>query len=274
MFKKYLNKYNDWAICLILIPVINTINYHLTYSKVRWDWYTYTTYFIDTATGLICWWLIRKTIDFLDKKISYEEGLSKRLSIQFFLTNVITQGFIILSTEVINAFFGNGPLPIKFYTYNLFIFFIWILVINGIYIGIYFYDQWRKTQDLREKDKALRRAGFEVLYGKTIKNIDFENISSFYVTDKTIYLRTNQNQNYVVDDSLNQIMPKLPEELFFRLNRKCIINRFCITGYKKDVNGKLIVNFDRNQIDMENQTISRTTAPDFKKWFSTTMLTE
>lgn len=268
MFKKYLDKYNDWVLCFVLIPLINTINYHLTYSRIRWDWYTYTTYFIDTATGLICWWIIRKIIDFLDKKIPYENALIKRLVIQLFLTNLITLGFIILSTELINSLFGDGPLPIKFYTYNLFIFFIWILVINGIYIGIYFYDEWIKVRHLREKDKELRQNGFEVLYGKNIKNIPFENISLFYVADKTTYLYTIKDRNYVLEFSLNKIMPKLPQELFFRLNRKCITNRNFIKGYKKDVNGKLIVNLNTDKTEIEKQIVSRISAPQFKTWYS------
>ncbi|MDT0607967.1 LytTR family DNA-binding domain-containing protein [Croceitalea rosinachiae] len=272
MFKKYLGKFNDWALCLVLIPLINTINYHLTYSKITWDWYTYTTYFIDTATGFICWWLIRKTIDYLDKKIPYEEALGKRLMIQLISTTLIVQGFIILSTESINFLFGEGPIPIEFYTYNLFIFFIWILVLNGIYIGIYFYVEWKNTKLLREKDKELRQKGFEVLFGKTIKNIDFENISLFYVADGITYLKTNQNRDYSLDISLNQIKLKLPEELFFRINRKFIINRHFILGYKKEINGKLLVNLDKGQIEMQDQIISRITAPEFKRWFSTPAL--
>ncbi len=266
MWPKYLGKYNDGLLCLILIPVINTINYHLTYSRIRWDWYTYTTYAIDTVSGFICWWLIRKITDYFDLRMPYKASLKKRLIHQIVWTTLIVQGFIIGSTELINALFGEGPLPTKFYSYNLFIFFIWILVINGVYIGIYFYDEWKKTQELRVKDKQLRDTGFEILVGNHLKRITFNRIAHFQIDQGATYLYTLDGYRYVLDDSLNKIMPRLPEEHFFRLNRKYIVHRSCINGYKKETNGKLAVQI---VIDgkSEEQIVSRITAPHFKQWF-------
>ncbi|MEM1338329.1 MAG: LytTR family DNA-binding domain-containing protein [Bacteroidota bacterium] len=266
MWSKYLGKYKDGLLCLVLIPVINTINYHLTYAHIRWDWYTYTTYAIDTASGFICWWLVRKITDHLDKRVPYETSLPKRLTHQIVWTTLIVLGFIILSTEVVNALFGDGPLPRKFYTYNLFIFFIWILVINAVYIGMYFYDEWKETQKLRDKDKQLRDRGFEVVVGNQLKMIAFEKIAHFYSDEGSTYLHTINGHRYVLDDSLNKIMPKLPEEFFFRLNRKYIVHRDRIDGYKKEVNGKLAVRIRMDEKQTE-QIVSRTTAPQFKRWF-------
>ena len=265
--KRYLNKYNDLLLFLVLIPLINTINYHLTYSTIRWDWYTYTTYLIDTAQGFIAWWIIRKTILWLDRILPYATNLPKRIGIQILLTNIFAQGFIIAATEIINAIYTDEPLPSGFYTYNLFIFFIWILVINGIYIGIYFYDQWKQMISLREKDKKLRSTGYRVQLGKKTENIAFDNIAAFYVEEGTCYLKTTEGINYVVDQSLNQILPQLPEEIFYRLNRKYIFHRSQIRGFERNVNGKLtamIASFDNLP---EYITISRTTAPGFKQWY-------
>lgn len=270
MISKYLNKYNDILIFLIFIPLINTINYHLTYSHIRWDWYTITTYLIDTAQGYMAWWLIRIIIIFLDEKLPYQKALIKRIFVQLVLTNFIAQSFIILATVIINEIFGDKPLPIKFYTYNLFIFFIWILVINGVYIGIYFYDQWQNITTLRDKDKKLRSNGFEVQLGKTVETISFELISAFYVDEGTTYLKTKENKLFVLDNSLNKIMPKLPEEFFFRLNRKFILHRDLIKNYNKEINGKLSVSLHSSLGLSDKIIISRTIAPDFKRWVSAT----
>jgi hypothetical protein len=242
----------------------------LTYEHIRWDWYTYTTYLIDTAQGYIAWWIIRIIIKFLDRRLPYHKALIKRIFFQLILTNIFAQGFIILATVLINAIFGDKPLPIKFYTYNLFIFFIWILVINGIYTGMYFYDQWLKIIALREKDKKLRSLGFEVQLGKTVETIPFDLISAFYVDDGTTYLKTKENKNFVLDNSLNKIMPKLPEEFFYRLNRKFILHRDLIKNYNKDVNGKLKVSIQEFGNLPDKIMVSRTIAPDFKRWLSAT----
>ena len=270
MVKRYLNKYNDGLLFLFLIPVINTINYHLTYSRIRWDWYTYATYAIDTASGFIAWWIIRKTILWLDVIMPYEKALVKRLGVQILLTNIFAQGFIILSTEIVNELYTDEPLPTKFYTYNLFIFFIWILVINGVYTGIYFYDQWNNTIRLREKDRQLRATGFKVQLGKKIQSIPFDHIAAFYVDDGTPFLKTKDNKNYVIDQSLNKIVLQLPQESFFRLNRKYIVNRAIIKGYERDVNGKLIAMILPTEHLPPTIVISRITAPAFKKWYRET----
>jgi len=271
MYQKYLGKYNDLLLFLLLMPVINTINYHLTYSRIRWDWYTYTTYFIDLAQGYVAWWLARMVILWLDRKIPYENAMAKRIFVQIFLTNLVIQTYLIFITELVNALFGDGPLPIKFYTYNLFIFFIWVLVVNGLYIGYYFHSQWHTVKGLRESDKNLRSTGFEVIMGNTTHNIQFENIIGFYIDDKTSYLLTKDLRRFIIDSSLNKISPKLPEELFFRLNRKYIVHRECITGYKKEVNGKLIVEFKKGIPFEDDPIVSRTTAPEFKRWYSASM---
>lgn len=272
MYKKYLDKYNDLLLFLLLMPLINTINYHLTYSKIRWDWFTYTTYFIDLAQGYIAWWLGRMVIIWLDKKIPYEHAMVKRIFVQIFLTNLVIQTYLILVTELVNSLFGDGPLPLKFYTYNLFIFFIWVLVINGIYIGYYFHSQWLTLKSLRETDKALRTTGFEIAIGNTTKHVSFKQILGFYVEEKTTYLMTKEKQQFVIDSSLNKISSRLPQELFFRINRKCIIHRDYILGYSKSINGKLIVAFATDLPLEEKQVISRITAPEFKKWFGITSM--
>ncbi|MEO1486080.1 MAG: LytTR family DNA-binding domain-containing protein [Bacteroidota bacterium] len=273
MYRKYLGKYNDLLLFLILIPIISTINYYLTYIHIRWDWYTYTTYFIDIAQGYMAWWFGRMAIIWLDTKIAYEKAFAKRIIIQIVLTNIVIQGYLIFITELINYFFGDGPLPMNFYTYNLFIFFIWILVVNGIYIGFYFHSKWHKEQSLRASDKKLRSNGFKIQLGKNAKHIPFEEIAGFYVDDKTSYLLTKTIKQFVIDSSLNKIGPMLPEELFFRLNRKFIIHRDWILGYKKDVNGKLIVAL-KKEIPLEGeQVVSRTTAPEFKRWLGATAQT-
>lgn len=270
MVKRYLNKYNDGLLFLVLIPVINTINYHLTYARVRWDWYTYATYTIDTVTGFIAWWIIRKTILWLDQVMPYEKALVKRIGVQILLTNIFAQGFIIFATEVVNEIYTDDPLPTKFYTYNLFIFFIWILVINGVYIAMYFYNQWSSTLKLRETDKKLRSTGFEVHIGRKTQTIPFDKIAVFYADEGTSYLKTMELRNYVIDRSLNKIEPQLPEELFYRLNRKYIVHRSLIKGFEREVNGKLKALLIPVDDLPDYAIISRTTAPGFKRWFRAT----
>jgi DNA-binding LytR/AlgR family response regulator len=267
MNSRYLGRYNDVLLFIILIPIINTINYHLTYSRIRWDWYTYTTYLIDTAQGYIAWWIIRKIILWFDQVLPYQDGFSKRILLQILLTNIAAQGFIILATEGINALFTDQPLPSNFYTINLFIFFIWILVINGIYISMYFHHEWAATQVLRQKDRQLRASGLEVQLGNSIRMVPFHEIAYIFVDEGVTTLRDASGKTYILDRSLNKLTPGLPQEIFFRLNRKYIAQRNFITGYRKDVNGKLVVNLQPGIQPKEDIIVSRISAPSFKTWY-------
>lgn len=271
MASRYLNKYNDVLLFIILIPLINTINYHLTYSTIRWDWYTYTTYLIDTVQGYIAWWLIRKIILWLDNLLPYQAGFSKRIFLQILCTNLIAQGFIILATEAINTAFSDQPLPSNFYTYNLFIFFIWILVINGIYVGMYFHNQWQETQQLREHDLEVRAKGIDVQLGKKIRNLRFEEIASLYSEEGSTYLLSRDGNRFLLDRSLSGLQKELPEEAFFRLNRAFIAHRDSLEGYRKGAHGKLLVQLREIAGHPGDVPVSRITAPDFKKWFHSGM---
>lgn len=264
---RYLGTYRDVLLFLVLIPVINTINYHLTYSHIRWDWYTVTTYLIDTAQGYIAWWLIREIVITLDKLFPYGRSLPKRIFIQLILTNIVAQGFIILATEGINAIFTDTPLPSNFYTINLFIFFIWILVINGIYIAMYLHRQWLNTQYERQQDLKIRSVGFEVQLGKTVTNLPYSEIGVLLADAGNTTLRTTEGRTYVLDRSLSKLLPGLPEEYFFRLNRKFIVHRNAIAGYKKGINGKLLVTLHEFSQVPGPVTVSRINAPQFKQWY-------
>lgn len=268
MLGKYLGKYNDLLLGAILIPVINTINYHLTYGHIRWDWYTAATYAIDTVSGYISWWIIRKIVIWLDRAWPYENGFVRRIAAQIGFTTFAVLAFTIGATEGVNALYTDEPLPAKFYTYNLFIFFIWVLVINGIYTGLYFYNQWKETLQLRERDNAIRNRGFQVSRGNKVVSLPFEQVGALYVENGQSYLKTTTGELFVLDRSLNALESLLPTEHFFRVNRRYILNRNLISGYHKKPYGKLELELLASFELPENPGISRLTAPAFKSWLA------
>ncbi|MBC2839654.1 LytTR family DNA-binding domain-containing protein [Robiginitalea sp. SC105] len=266
MLGRYLGKYNDVLLAVVLIPVINTINYHLTYSVIRWDWYTVATYTIDTVSGYISWWIIRTVIRRLDRTMRYENGLARRLAVQIGLTNALVLAFTIGATEGVNALYWDKPLPRSFYTYNLFIFFIWILVINGIYTGLYFYDQLREVRQLRERERNLKSSGFQVQRGARVARLPFAEIAAFYSDEGQTYLQTLEGETFALERSLNRIEPLVPDTDFFRVNRKYIINRRLILGYRKQEYGKLVLELRPGSRLPDLPGVSRLTAPAFKEW--------
>jgi len=64
---------------------------------------------------------------------------------------------------------------------------------------------------------------FVIKVGEHIRSIPVEEILYFYSLEKATFLNTNNDHNYVIDYSLEQVENLLDPEKFFRVNRKYLI---------------------------------------------------
>jgi DNA-binding LytR/AlgR family response regulator len=261
------DKYKDIALFLVLIPVINALNYYLTYSHIRFNWFTLLTFSIDTLVGYAAWLGIRAVILFLDKKIPYSDLPHKRILIQLLSTTVMALLIIILLTELENAIARDKPVPESFYEFDIFIFISWFFVINGIYIGLHYFGELRHSETKRDEEKKLRKEGFVVKQGKQNLSLPFADIRSMYVEGEYVILLTANSKKYFLDQSLDKIEQSLPSEWFFRLNRQFILHRQSISGFKRLDNGKLDVMLYPADHLPDAIPVSRTRAAAFKTWF-------
>lgn len=260
-------KYNDIKFFLVAIAFISAFNYYLTYSKIGLNWFTVLTYTIDTVQGWLAWLLVRKIIIYLDRKLPYSNRPLKRILIQFFLTTVAGLLVIISLTELVNWIATDRPVPSNFYLFDVFIFIIWFFVINGIYIGMHYYAEWKQSELQREEEKKIRVGGFAVKHGKQNLLIPFSDVLGFYAEDGYTILLTWQNKKYFPATSLDKIEDALPEEFFFRLNRQYIVHRKAMTGFKRTGDGKIDVLLNAAENFPPSVQVSRTKAAAFKNWF-------
>jgi hypothetical protein len=260
-------KYHDVRFFLIAIAFISAFNYYLTYNNVSFNWFLVLTYLNDTIQGWIAWWAVRSIVIYLDKKLPYNNQVVKRILIQFFLTTTVGLLIIILLTELTSWIVKGKPAPLDFYLFDVFIISIWFFVINGIYVGMYFYAQWNHSETQRQQEKKVRVEGFTVKQGKTSLLISLDEILVFYTEDRYTVMLTWQNKKYFPDKSLEKIEEALPPELFFRLNRQYIVNRKAIKGFKRTGDGKLDVLIDAFDSLPSSIPVSRTRAVAFKQWF-------
>ncbi|MFC5412369.1 LytR/AlgR family response regulator transcription factor [Larkinella bovis] len=258
----------DIPLFLILLPFINALNYYLTYTNIPSGWRLPATFLIDTLQGYAAWWTIRTIIRWLDHRIPYERGVTRRLVTQCVLTSVAGILVIAVSTEIINALATDKPVPRTFYTHDIFIFFIWILAINGIYVGAHFYERFREADQTKQEALRIRQEGLMVRSGKQNIALPFDDIAGFYVEGDYTMVLTVQQKRYVVEQSLDRLESELPAEWFFRLNRQYILHRRSLMAFDRMENGKLNVRLKTIAGLPETIQVSRTRAPVFKKWFS------
>lgn len=257
----------DVALFLVLIPFIAAFNYYLTYSSMRLSWFLLLTFSIDTVQGYAAWWGVRTFIFWLDKKIPYEKNFTARIVGQLIGTMVIGLGVISLLTELVSWIARGKPAPLNFYTIDLVIISIWFFVINGIYIGLYYYNQWKRSEEERREEKRLTSGGMVVRQGKQEIKLAFEDLAGFLVDGEYAVACQTAGKKYYVDQSLDKIEDSLPASVFFRLNRQFILHRQMVIGFKRAENGKLQVSLNAHENFPAEITVSRTKASAFKDWF-------
>jgi len=183
------------------------------------------------------------------------------------LTLLGGMGAIIILTEFVNWLATSNPVPPSFYTTDIFIISIWFFVINGIYIGLYYYNQWQQSEEIIKEERKIKTGGFKVSTAKKNLLLSFEEVGGFYIDGDYSVVVTIESKKYFVDFSLDKVESTLPSSSFFRLNRQYIVHRQVVTGYGKGENGK--INVLLKGMDNLPQTIpvSRTKAAAFKSWF-------
>ncbi|MEP6846755.1 MAG: LytTR family transcriptional regulator DNA-binding domain-containing protein [Panacibacter sp.] len=260
-------KYHDIPFFPIAIAFISAFNYYLTYNHILFNWFFVLTYLADTIEGLLAWWAVRSIIIFLDKKLPYGNKPIKRILVQILFTASVGLPIIIILTELVSLIVKGRTAPASFYLFDVFIFIIWFLVINGIYIGMHYYSELKQTEMKHAAEKKVRAAGFTVKHGKANLLLVFDEILSFYTEDGYTVLLNWQGKKYFPDKSLDKIEEGLPKEMFFRLNRQYIVHRKAVTGFKRTGDGKLDAMVNGFDSFPKTIPVSRTKAVSFKNWF-------
>lgn len=259
--------YPDVLIFLILIPFISAFNYYLTYSNIQFKWFLVLTFSIDTAQGYAAWWVVRSYIIYLDKKLPFNSGAIRRVVIQLVGTVLIGLTVISLLTEMVSWIARGKAAPLDFYTIDLFIISIWFLVINGIYIGLHFYNQSQWLEAVRREENRIKSDGLVVRQGKQDLKINISDIVGLYVDGVSVVASDKNSRKYYLDISLDKVEQKLPSAQFFRLNRQYIVHRQMVLGFRRAENKKIRVLLHPHDLIPAEVMVSRTKAAAFKAWF-------
>jgi DNA-binding LytR/AlgR family response regulator len=123
------------------------------------------------------------------------------------------------------------------------------------------------NQQLKEiifPNRNTYKKRFTVKIGQHIKLISTASIECFYSKNKATYFCTNNNRNYMIDDTLEVLETKLSPEIFFRVSRKCFVNVNAIKDIVSYTNSRLKIilnNYCESEI-----IVSRERVKDFKNW--------
>lgn len=105
---------------------------------------------------------------------------------------------------------------------------------------------------------------FSVKIGSQLKIIQLKEIMCFYSENKATYIKTIEDRNYLLDLSLEEIEKILNPNLFFRINRKFIIELTSIKEISVYSNSRLKISLLK--YDNDDLIVSREKVNNFKKW--------
>lgn len=110
------------------------------------------------------------------------------------------------------------------------------------------------------------RNRFMVKMGKLIKTVQSEEVAYFMADDKYLFLVTKDNQNYIIEETLSSLEPQLDPAVFFRINRKFIINIKAIKEMYKLSRNRVRIVLQPSPAAGVEAVVSEERAEDFKNW--------
>ncbi len=110
------------------------------------------------------------------------------------------------------------------------------------------------------------RKRFTIPVGQHLKIINVEDVCCFYSENKGTYLLTCEGRSYLLDCSLEKLEPELDPALFFRVNRKYIVQLKSLKDIITYSNQRLEVKLE--EFKGEQIIVSRERVKDFKEWLT------
>jgi len=109
---------------------------------------------------------------------------------------------------------------------------------------------------------------FLIQIGDKIRKVEVSEIAYFYVLDKGVYLRTFQGNSYPVEYTLDKLETILNPQVFFRINRKYIVNMESIANMIAYSRSRVKLELKPKADDEDDTIVSIDRSADFKKWLN------
>jgi DNA-binding LytR/AlgR family response regulator len=125
--------------------------------------------------------------------------------------------------------------------------------------------------DLAELIRSLGRKPeyqqrFMVYSGEKIRAIKTENVAYFYIIEKEVFMCNFEGRNFGIDYSLEKVEISVDPEIFFRINRKMIINIDAIENMYQLSGSRIKINL--KPACSEEAIVSFHRIQAFKKWLN------
>lgn len=249
------------------------------------------SYYVDllgVGTSVFLVWLAIRSITIrLDRRFPWELRFLQRLIFQFLfgVCGVALLGLVLALlhfTFIIQEDIRQG----SFFAYEYPVSMLLIVVINAFYFAYYqvILNRVNRLEIARLRHRLAIQSppmgerqsdepenwnprNLIVSEGAHQIPIVLESIRLAVKKGERVALFTENNAHYLINQSLDELETRLPEELFFRANRQAIVHFKACKSFQNIENGKLRLLLN---LEEEPLVISQKRAPIFRKWLAAT----
>jgi len=118
---------------------------------------------------------------------------------------------------------------------------------------------------INPEDRVYKKR-FTAKVGQHIKIFNVQDIECFYSENKGTYLHTNENRNYLIDNTLELLENELNPDNFFRINRKFYVNINAIKDIISYTNSRLQLKL--HSYNESEVIVARERVKSFKNWIA------
>ncbi|GEM_PF-2529819 len=177
----------------------------------------------------------------------------------------------------ISVIYITALYPVTFmliFTINL-LYFIWFFIHFSFFTAKLYAESHEKLANLRNQVHNLEHdsesaylSSVVVRVGSRRQLVYVKEIGIFEASaERRICTLKQGGASYDFDYSLDMLAARLDPRRFYKVNRRYILNRAVIVGYKGRRNGSLLIRLNREARPVEEITVSRGFAKEFKNWY-------
>ena len=124
-------------------------------------------------------------------------------------------------------------------------------------------------QLLSEFNKQFRNR-FLIKIGSHFRSVQVKDICLFFILERATFLRTFQGKEYPLENSLDSVQKSVDPEVFYRINRNCLINIEAISDIISYPASRLQLKLIKEipPIDENYLVVSREKVTVFKNWIN------
>jgi DNA-binding LytR/AlgR family response regulator len=112
--------------------------------------------------------------------------------------------------------------------------------------------------------EEIKVNSYLVYSGTKIKKIILDDVLLFFSENNATYILTKENRNFLINKSLEKIENEIALDVFFRINRKYIINKKYINSIKKATS----IILSLYGLESETFEVSKSKSKTFIEWYS------